>query len=179
MVLLSDDTLTELKNLAQEVCQRESCRLYDLEFIGGGRNRVLRVFVLGLNGRVTIDKCAEISRGLSWLLDTQDVITSGRYNLEVSSPGLERQLKEKWHFEGAIKEVVKFSLTRSLDIPDGVNEEMAQRVSRVKQLRGVIVEVLDDRVVVEFNGVCWKVLFDDIRKAQVVFDFKKATREVK
>ena len=135
---------------------------------------MLRVFVVASGCGVNVDQCADISRGLSWLLDTQNIIPDGRYNLEVSSPGLERQLKEKWHFEGAVQEVVKFHLIRPLNIPEDIGEKMTRRMGQVKRLKGMIVEVLDNRVVVESDGLCWEVLFDNIQKAQVVFDFKKA-----
>ena len=176
MKLLNNETLDEIKSLAQEVCQREFCQFYDLEFTGGG-NRVLRIFVMRQDGSVSFDQCAEVSRGLSWLLDTHDVIPGGSYNLEVSSPGLERRLKEKWHFEGAIKEIVKLNLSRPLDIPRGVDKKVAQQMERAKQLKGPMIEVIDDGVVVESNKLHWKVPFDNIQRAQVVFDFQKTTQK--
>ena len=113
--MLSDKTLHKLKELAEEVCQRESCRLYDLEFAGGSQGRVLRIFVTGIKKDVSLEQCADISRGLSWLLDThENLIPGDSYKLEVSSPGLERILKEKWHFEEAINESVKLSLHQPL-----------------------------------------------------------------
>ena len=122
MSLLDQNNLQDLKKLAQEVCQRESCRLYDLELTGGGKSRVLRVFILGVDQSVGLEQCAEVSRGLSWLLDTQEHIIQGNsYGLEVSSPGLERTLKEKWHFEEALQELVKVNLYKALEkLPDGI-----------------------------------------------------------
>lgn len=63
--------------------------LWGMEFIPGGK-AVLRIYIDGPEG-VTIDQCATISRHIGLALEVEDVI-AGAYNLEVSSPGLERPL---------------------------------------------------------------------------------------
>jgi ribosome maturation factor RimP len=76
--------------------------LYDIEFSGG----ILRILV-DVEGGIDIDAIKSISRRSSRILDEVDPIP-GRYTLEVSSPGLERPLRTRQHFEGAIGAVVKF-----------------------------------------------------------------------
>ena len=73
----------------------ERLELDDLELTGEGRGRVLRVTVDGK--QVDIDRLAEVSRGLSRLLDHESDL-DGQYQLEVSSPGLERKLKRPGHY---------------------------------------------------------------------------------
>ena len=170
---MNEKKFNEVKALAQEVCQRESCRLYDIELGEGGKNRVLRMLVLGTKRGASLDQCAEISHGLGWLLDTQDLMPSGSYGLEVSSPGLERSLKARWHFEEAIEESVKFTLFQPLDTLDKTHEEAARPVKGAKHIKGIITEVLEDRILVEVDKACWEIFFDNIQKAQVIFDFKK------
>lgn len=68
-----------------------------VEFVGAGRSRILRIY-LDKDGGVTLDDCADVSRELSALLDVEDFIP-GRYNLEVSSPGLDRPLKKISDFQ--------------------------------------------------------------------------------
>jgi ribosome maturation factor RimP len=70
----------------------------------GGR-LILRVFIHSLKG-ITLDDCANVSRGLSDMLDTEDLITS-RYTLEVSSLGLDRPLLTPRDFQRRIGERVK------------------------------------------------------------------------
>lgn len=178
MVLLSDKSLHELKKLAQEVCQRDSCRLYDLDFTGGSQCQVLRIFAMRADENISLEQCANISRGLSWILDTQeDLIPSGSYSLEVSSPGLERILKEKWHFEEAIQEFVKFKLHHPLEkLPDGISEKLTKKASRSKHFSGFIIEVQDNKVIVEFEQHYWEIYFDNIKRAQVTYNFKSAQR---
>ncbi|MEK6554972.1 MAG: ribosome maturation factor, partial [Bdellovibrionota bacterium] len=92
--MLNEEKTEKIKGLAQEVCEREGCSLYDIEFVGAGRHRVLRIYIeANGEGQVTVEQCANVSRGLSLQLDVEDVIPGGQYELEVSSPGLERMLK--------------------------------------------------------------------------------------
>jgi ribosome maturation factor RimP len=73
----------------------ERLELDDLEFNGLGRGRVLRVTVDGDD--VNIDRLADVSHGLSRLLDNETDL-DGQYQLEVSSPGLERKLRRPEHY---------------------------------------------------------------------------------
>jgi len=95
--------MEQIRQFADEVAAREGCRLYDLEF----RDRTLRVFIDRAAGGVSIDDCANVSRGLNLRLDVEDVIPGGRYELEVSSPGLERKLTQPWHFTSAVGQTVQ------------------------------------------------------------------------
>lgn len=101
--MLSPSQLEQIRRFAEEVAVREGCRLYDLEF----RDRTLRVFIDREAGGVSVDDCANVSRGLNLRLDVEDAIPGGRYDLEVSSPGLERKLTQPWHFQGAVGQTVQ------------------------------------------------------------------------
>ncbi len=74
------------------------CELWGVDFLSQGRHGLLRVFIERDEGGVTVDDCERVSRHVSTLLDVEDPI-AGPYTLEVSSPGLDRQLFEKSHFE--------------------------------------------------------------------------------
>ena len=104
--MLSDSQLEQIRKFAEEVALREGCVLYDLEFFDGP-NRALRVFIDRDPGGVSIDDCANVSRGLNLRLDVEDVIPGGHYDLEVSSPGLERKLSQLWHFSKAVGQQVR------------------------------------------------------------------------
>lgn len=79
--------------------------LYDITTAREHDRNIFRVLVTA-EGGVTLDKCAEISRMLSPILDVNEPM-SGEYILEVSSPGIERKLKKKEHFISSIGEKVK------------------------------------------------------------------------
>lgn len=71
--------------------------LVGLTFVRAGEHSTLRVFIDHENG-ILVDDCAEVSRQVSAVMDVEDPITVP-YNLEVSSPGLERPLFKAEHYQ--------------------------------------------------------------------------------
>jgi len=70
--------------------------LLGIEYISAGNNSILRLFIDHENG-INVDDCAEVSRQVGAILDVEDPI-GPEYNLEVSSPGLDRPLFDLEHF---------------------------------------------------------------------------------
>lgn len=103
---MTDAQMEQIRRFAEEVAVREGCILYELEFVSGS-GRTLRVFIDKPDGGVGIEDCANVSRGLNLRLDVEDVIPGGAYELEVSSPGLDRKLSQLWHFEKAVGQTVQ------------------------------------------------------------------------
>ncbi len=82
--------------------------LYDTESVIENEQKIYRVFITQ-EGGVNLDKCAEITRIISPILDL-DPPMSGKYALEVSSPGIERNLSTLAHFKQSIGENIKIKL---------------------------------------------------------------------
>ena len=80
-------------------------KLYDIVNAKEHDRNIFRVLVTAENG-ISLDKCAEISRMISPILDVDEPM-NGEYVLEVSSPGIERKLRTKEHFKASIGEKVK------------------------------------------------------------------------
>lgn len=80
-------------------------KLYDIVIAKEHDKNIYRVLVTA-EGGINLDKCAEISRMISPILDIDEPM-SAEYTLEVSSPGIERKLKNKNHFMASIGEKVK------------------------------------------------------------------------
>jgi ribosome maturation factor RimP len=160
----------KLKSLASEVCQREGCTLYDLEFVAGskGKGRTLRVYIDRLGAGVSVQDCTNVSRGLSLLLDVEDLVEGGAYTLEVSSPGLERVLREPWHFESALGERVEVRAKESLDQfnPDQPNLKNRNKVT------GVLKSVNGEHVMLEVDGNEVKVPFSALFKGRKIVPFE-------
>ena len=136
-MVLSAGQLTQIRELAQQVAVREGCLLYDLEFAGSART--LRVFIEKDGSGVGIEDCTNVSRGLNLLLDVEDVIPGGAYELEVSSPGLERRLTQLWHFERVPGKPVKLSYrdeNGKILSYDGVLEEVRGSILCLKNSKG-------------------------------------------
>lgn len=79
--------------------------LYDIITTKENDRNIYRIFITSKDG-INLDKCAEVSRLLSPILDINEPM-SGVYNLEVSSPGIERKLKKPRHFMSSIGEKVR------------------------------------------------------------------------
>jgi len=80
-------------------------KLYDIVSAKEHDRNIFRVLVTTPNG-ISLDKCAEISRMISPILDVNEPM-GGEYVLEVSSPGIERKLRKKEHFISSVGEKVK------------------------------------------------------------------------
>lgn len=84
-------------DMAKPIANEIGCYIYDVEYAKEGGNRFLRVYA-DRDGGISIDECETISRKLSELLDKNDPIPQN-YFLEVSSPGIERKLRQDEHFD--------------------------------------------------------------------------------
>ena len=86
-----------VREIADRVAASSGLEIVDIEFLGGGKARMLRVFLdksaAGTDplAGVTHEDCAKFSREFGTILDVEDVMP-GSYTLEVSSPGLDRKL---------------------------------------------------------------------------------------
>lgn len=94
--------LEESIEIAVQGCDAQ---VYDIVSLKENDKDIFRVYVTAKEG-ITLDKCAEISRMISPLLDLEEPM-NGKYNLEVSSPGIERKLKNKRHFKASIGSKIK------------------------------------------------------------------------
>ena len=84
--------------IAERVASSSGLELVEVELRGGGKSRMLRVF-LDKPAGVTHEDCAQFSREFGTILDVEDVIPGGTYVLEVSSPGLDRKLVKPSDYE--------------------------------------------------------------------------------
>lgn len=101
------------EKLLEPVMKENHFELVDVEYIKEGSNWYLRAYI-DKQGGITIDDCELVSRKLSDLLDKEDFIPDA-YILEVSSPGLGRQLKKERDFNRSIGEEVDIKLYKAVD----------------------------------------------------------------
>ena len=87
--------------------------LWGVEHMPQGRHSLLRVFIDSPAG-ITVEDCAAVSEQVSGILDVEDPIT-GEYTLEVSSPGLDRQLFRLTQYAGYVGEVVELRLRSAFE----------------------------------------------------------------
>jgi ribosome maturation factor RimP len=80
-----------VREIAERVAASTGLEIVEVELRGGGKARMLRIFI-DKPGGVTHEDCANLSREVGTILDVEDVIPGASYLLEVSSPGLDRKL---------------------------------------------------------------------------------------
>ena len=80
-----------VREIAERVAASTCLEIVEVELRGGGKARMLRIFI-DKPGGVTHEDCANLSREVGTILDVEDVIPGASYLLEVSSPGLDRKL---------------------------------------------------------------------------------------
>ncbi|MGD8571805.1 MAG: ribosome maturation factor RimP [Gammaproteobacteria bacterium] len=129
--------------------------LVGIEYLSQGKHSLLRVYIDRQDG-ITVDDCERVSHQVSGLLDVEDVI-HGHYNLEVSSPGLDRPLFTIEQFRRFRNQKAKVKLSTP--------------VEGRRKFTGVIHEVNDDNVVLEVEGEDIELAFSAIEKANLVPDF--------
>jgi len=99
------DVVARVTELAEPLADSLGLELAEVEYRQEGRQMVLRLYI-DRDGGVTLDDCSTVSRELAEILDVEDFI-QGHYNLEVSSPGLNRPLKKPSDFERYTGRLVK------------------------------------------------------------------------
>jgi ribosome maturation factor RimP len=110
-----EEVTQKVLEIAERAASPEGIEIVDVELLGGGRNRVLRVYI-DKPGGVTHADCELMSMQIGTVLDVEDVIPgSSGYKLEISSPGVERKLTKPREFERFIGHKVKVVLREPVE----------------------------------------------------------------
>jgi len=128
--------------------------LVDVELVREGRGGVLRIFIdrPAAGGAITVDDCARVSGAVGQVLESQDPI-KGHYTLEVSSPGFDRILRTRAHFERFLGERIFAELKLPMD--------------GRRRFAGVLKSLVGDAIVVEVDGKAHSLPLDRIQKARL------------
>ncbi|MDQ3323621.1 MAG: ribosome maturation factor RimP [Acidobacteriota bacterium] len=111
---MSKQTVNEkIAEIATDVAKKNGLELVQAQVVGSGKSLTIRVFIDKPEG-VTHEDCALMSRQLDTILDTEDFIPSA-YLLEVSSPGLERELYSLQDFKRFTGSPAKIKTSQAVD----------------------------------------------------------------
>ena len=144
--------------LAESIAEQHGVRIYDVEIVGNARNPFVRVYLDKEEG-VSLDECAKFSRSLSALIDVEDPIPTA-FVLEVSSPGLDRQLKKLKHYEQSVGKQAKVVVKNKS--ADGQNVF----VGRIMDVQGNLITLL----IGDGQNLC--IPFDTISRARLEIELK-------
>ncbi len=107
------NTVAAVWDIAKPIADELGLEIWDIRFVKEGSDWFLRIFI-DKDGGVSIDDCENMSRAIDEPLDEADPIEQS-YCLEVSSPGVERELTRDTHFEACTGEKIKVKFIRAVD----------------------------------------------------------------
>jgi len=154
---MRQELMDQIWAIADRIAREGDIEIVDIEFLGGGRHRVLRVYIDKPAG-VTHTDCETMSSGLGAALDEKDLISGSEYTLEVSSPGVERKLSRPRDFEKCIGKKVKV-VTR---------EPIANSSTWI----GTLLAFSENTLTVESaDGKSAQIPLDQVKKANLKFEW--------
>ncbi|HWV38147.1 MAG TPA: ribosome maturation factor RimP [Vulgatibacter sp.] len=160
------DIAERVRELAEPVVEAEGMELVDVEYQREGPRWVLRLYIDKPSG-VGLDDCQTVSRQIDKLLDVEDPIAPS-YSLEVSSPGLERPLKKREHFERFAGRQVEIRTFGPIGDPPRRN------------FKGRLLGIGEgDAIRVEIDGTMFEVPLDEVAKAHLALDLEALAQELK
>ena len=144
-----------LIDLISPIVEALGCELWGLEYLSQGKHTLLRIYIDKDTG-IGVEDCEKVSRQVSSLMDVEDPIT-GKYTLEVSSPGMDRPLYTLDQYQRFIGEKVSIKLNRAFE----------QR----KKIQGILSAVEGDEVVIQVESDEYLLPIEWIEKANIVPQF--------
>lgn len=148
---MAEDIKEKIWELIEIPIIKKHYELVDLEWRREPTGWVLRLYI-DKPGGVTIEDCAKVSEMVGKILDKADLIHHP-YNLEVSSPGIDRPLKTKEHFERFKGEKAKITVKNPIE--------------GKKNFVGTILGFKGDMLELEIEGKIVEIAFNNIKKAQL------------
>ncbi len=158
---VSDAGSDQLRELLAPICIDAGYELVEVELVQSQNGAVLRVFIdypEGAEKTISFDECTSLSREVSAVLDVEDPIASA-YELEVSSPGLDRPLRSAAHFRRFLGSEAKVLLQDGLD--------------GRRKFKGTLVSVSDDdtTVTIDVDDTHFALPLADLTSARLIPDW--------
>ena len=147
-----EDTVLEISD---SLAEKMNFSVVDAEYKKESGMQILRVYI-DKDGGVDLDDCEKFSRALEEILDKEDPIEEA-YNLEVSSPGLDRQLKKEREFLHYVGRQVEVKLYKETD--------------GRKEFDGILKEYKDKKVYIETDGEVIEINPKDAAYIRLYFEF--------
>jgi ribosome maturation factor RimP len=156
-----------VRRAVEPVLARDGYEVVEVEWVRGGGRFTLRIFIDKAGG-VNVDDCQVASRTIEPILDVEDFIEPA-YDLEVSSPGLDRPLRKPEHFARYAGQRVQ---VKAYGPVPGTAAGSPPRKSWTGRLEGFA----DGAVLVDVDGVLHRIPHDQIAKAHLEYDVEADLR---
>ena len=155
----------KIKEIAKTASEQNNCRVYD---IYKHRDR-LQVFIDKKNQAVNLEDCENVFHSLRFLLHSKIPYLLEKNRLEVSSPGIEKQLREKWHF----KESIGATIHLTTHTPIQLKNKSKNFLSR--SFTADLISVSDERLGLRYLNSDFSIPLSEIKSAKLIFKSKNHT----
>jgi ribosome maturation factor RimP len=153
--------------LASKILSEQNLEMYDLEWHAPSGE--LRLFIMNPETKTAVlDDCVRVDRAFTPYMESESWIPEN-FTLEVSSPGLFRNLSTLEHFKGVVGQDVTLGLAKKID--ETVYPEFPKVLRNNLKIKVKLLDVNDEGVVVDARGVKIDVPFTQIKKANLETDF--------
>ena len=146
-----------LESLFAPIVQGLGFSLWGVVLRSSQHHALVRIFIDHDDG-ITVDNCSEVSHQLSGILDVEDPI-SVAYTLEVSSPGLERPLMKREHFEQYVGHTIKVRLSWA--------------VEERKNFLGTLAKINDEDIMMDVDGEVVEFPLSAVKRANLIYNEMK------
>jgi ribosome maturation factor RimP len=165
-----------LAGVLEPVIRAAGLELESVRAVRAGRGSLLRVVVDSDQG-VSLDDIAEVSRAVAARIDASDVMGSGPYTLEVSSPGVDRPLTEPRHWRRASGRLVRVSVAggpgENGRLESAPSSSLTPQAGHPGTVEGRIIEAGPDAVTLEVDGELREFGYAGLGPGQVQVEFGK------
>ena len=145
----------KVDNLLRPIIENLEYELYDVLYLKEGKDYILRIVIDKENG-IDINDCENVNNAINDILDEVDYIKE-QYLLEVSSPGIERILRKKEHFEKQIGNKISVKLFKAID--------------KQKEMVGILKAYNENELIIEQEEKEFIIEMKNIALAKTVFDW--------
>lgn len=146
---------SKVELIVKNIINNLGYEIYDIQYTKEGQNNYLRIFI-DKDGIIDINDCEKVNNAINDILDIEDPIKES-YFLEVSSPGLERTLRKKEHYESQINNEIIVKLFKAID--------------NSKEIVGILTDVRDNGICIKADNKDYEIDFKNISIAKTIFNF--------
>ncbi|MEI9478191.1 MAG: ribosome maturation factor [Deltaproteobacteria bacterium] len=152
---MSKEIVDRVRALAEPILSDERMELVEIQYLREAHGWVLR-FYIDKEGGVTLEDCSRINREVGRTLDVEDFIPT-RYHLEVSSPGLNRPLKNEKDFLKYRNRLIKVKTF------DPINKR--------RQFKGKLLDLVESQIQMEIDEGIIHIPLSNVAKANLEIEF--------
>ena len=151
------ESLENVRSLAEAVAKRMGYEVFDIKSHKRGRKMIITITIDNMKDYVSIKDCESFSKELSPLLDAE--VSLGNYTLEVSSPGLDRPLRNLKDFKRFTGRLAKVKISEE----DGKNHVVIGKINGCDEENGTFA--------LDVNGKVQTYKFSEVTSAKLEVEF--------